>query len=96
MFGVYEEIVKEDLHIPAVRVFEVTKNEEGVRVDVLEDSALGRNVWLEDRYIDTLLELEEYGILELKYVGDLYEVYEVHGYVDPIELTVWSYKFIRR
>lgn len=87
-----------DFHIPGVAVFKLSMLEEGnfALVQAMEVPALGENVWLEDRYVDRLLELEECGAIEMDSTCDLVTVYKVHD-IGPrdLYLAVWSYKLLQ-
>ena len=99
MYEVYRELIEEDgdFHIPAIKIFKVEKVNEGVLIHAIEDQEIGRNVWLEERYINALLELEECGSIETLDACDIVEMYEVHD-LSPHKtlLAIWSYKLLKR
>lgn len=91
----YKELFKGEFHIPGIEVFKVSIKNEGktILVHAIEDPALGQNIWLEDKYIDALLELEEVGAIETLDICDIVTMYEVHdSNSHKTLLALWSYK----
>lgn len=95
MYEVYRKLIEEagDFHIPGIKIFKVEKVNEGVLIHAIESREIGKNVELEERYIDALLTLEESGNLELLDRCDVVEMYKVHGLSShKTLLALWSYR----